>query len=335
MSDGRHHGVGTSTFAAEAQSFDLLLRALDHAGVAVFVEDGTGRYRWTCHTPLAWSADPVIGKVDTDFLPPDVASALAAAKAEIREGGPGRRLDVELRSVDGSSSYDVWLDPCDDDTGGRGILTTAVETTQHRQREQTLRTLLREVSHRSKNLLAIIQSIASQTGRYADSIDEFLTRFRGRLQSLSSSQDLVTSSNWRGADLVQLVTDQVARYCADPARNLRLVGSNPYLTPNAALHVGLALHELAVNSVSYGALSFPDGKVQVSVTPASDGELELEWREALRSDLASLQRRRFGTVALERIVPSSLDSRSTLTTEEGLLVYRLILPTDSFHLSGS
>ena len=97
-----------------------------------------------------------------------------------------------------------------------GIVSTIVDVTSQKHREQTLRTLLREVSHRSKNLLAIIQSIATQTGRYSGSIDVFLTRFRGRIQSLASSQDLVTSSNWRGATLSELVAGQVSRYCEDP-----------------------------------------------------------------------------------------------------------------------
>ncbi|TGU42030.1 histidine kinase, partial [bacterium M00.F.Ca.ET.146.01.1.1] len=86
----------------------------------------------------------------------------------------------------------------------QGVVTTMVETTEQKRREQTLKTLLREVSHRSKNLLAIIQSIATQTGRYSETLGDFLTRFRGRLQSLASSQDLVTSSNWRGAALREL-----------------------------------------------------------------------------------------------------------------------------------
>ena len=119
-----------------------------------------------------------------------------------------------------------------------------------------MRALLREVSHRSKNLLAIIQSIATQTGRYSGTIDSFLSRFRGRLQSLASSQDLVTSSNWRGADLRELVLGQVGRYVADPTRaHAASKAPIPISIPMRRLHIGLALHELAVNSVSYGALS--------------------------------------------------------------------------------
>ena len=95
-------------------------------------------------------------------------------------------------------------------------------------------------------------------------IEDFLTRFRGRLQSLASSQDLVTSSNWRGADLGELVLGQVAATARRRATRCELEGERPWLNPNAALHVGLALHELVANSVSYGALSRPEGTVALA-----------------------------------------------------------------------
>lgn len=331
MTQGRKEGRATAaSTAADGDSPLPLQTALANAGIAVLAQDSALRYLWTRNLPRCWSAEDITGKRDTDFLPEALAGTLLSAKQGILDGSGSRRVELELPSPGGASCYDVWLDSYDDGSGRGGILTTAVEVTEQRRREQTLRTLLREVSHRSKNLLAIIQSIASQTGRHAETINEFLTRFRGRLQSLSSSQDLVTSSNWRGADLAQLINDQVARYCAEPAVNLQRTGENPYLDPNAALHVGLALHELAVNSVSYGALSSPDGRVSVVVRPMRSGAMELEWSEDMRPSGADPQRKRFGTVALERIVPTSLNSTAMLTIGDRRLVYRLVLPADSF-----
>src|SRR5690606_11393048 len=160
----------------------------------------------------------------------------------------------------GARWFDVWLDIDPADDGGVcGVITTAVEITDQKRREQTLRTQLREVSHRSKNLQAIIHGIPTQTGRHSLDIDAFLKRFQGRLQSMAASQDLVTSSNWRGANLHELLFGQVGRYTSSPHGSVQFEGERPWLNPNAALHIGLALHELAVNSVSFGALSRPGG----------------------------------------------------------------------------
>ncbi len=322
----------TSSSAIDGADKASLIRALGNANVALLAQDASLAYLWTENAPAKWGADGLVGRTDSEIFPEAVADNLTRLKKDVLSGSGRRHAEIEVSNSDGLSWFEIWLDPLRNVEGSIvGVVTTATEITEQRLREQTLRTLLREVSHRSKNLLAIIQSIAAQTGRYAGSIEQFLSRFRGRLQSLSSSQDLVTSSNWRGADLSQLVSGQVARYCAEPSRNLVLGGENPYLNPNAALHVGLALHELAVNSVSYGALSSPEGQVRIEVRPLSQGEMELVWSEPLAKADANLENKRFGTVALERVVPSSLNSSATLSADEGRLLYRLVLPADSFH----
>ena len=108
---------------------------------------------------------------------------------------------------------------------------TAVDITEQKRREQALRALLREVAHRSKNLLAIIQSIATQTGRYSETVDDFLSRFRGRLQSLASTQDLVTSSDWRGAALQDLVLDRLPAIPPTRRSAFTWKARNPISTP--------------------------------------------------------------------------------------------------------
>src|SRR5690606_18156115 len=144
------------------------------------------------------------------------------------------------------------------------------------------------------------------TGRYSTSIETFLDRFRGRLQSLASSQDLVTSSNWRGAMLSELIEGQVSRFRGEADDGVRFKGVDVYLNPNAALHIGLALHELVVNSMSHGALSRPHG--QVLLTSNLDGGMNdvpilvLTWSE--RTNAVNMNDdKRFGSVALERVVP--------------------------------
>ncbi|MEP6564788.1 MAG: HWE histidine kinase domain-containing protein [Mesorhizobium sp.] len=309
-----------------------LLHALHNAGISVLYEDRELKTVWARNMRAPWATDTADSN---DILPPAQAERIGAEKRSVIASGNPERLELGIPAEDGIRWFQVWIDADRGDGGNvQGVVTTMVETTEQKRREQTLKTLLREVSHRSKNLLAIIQSIATQTGRYSETSGDFLTRFRGRLQSLASSQDLVTSSNWRGAALRELVSGQVGRYGANPRRSLRFQGENPYLNPNAALHIGLAMHELAVNSVSYGALSRPDGFVEVtaSLTAGSAGRpaLSLTWAEAIGANDNQHNEKRFGSVALERVVPTSLNGTATLEISSSRLEYRLVVPHGNF-----
>lgn len=314
-----------------------LLRSLRNTGVTVLYQDADLRILWTQNVPAAWAQHDLHGRNDHHFLPESEAERMITAKRNVLASGLMESLEICIPDDAGARWFDVWIDADQENDGAiLGVVTTAVETTEQKRREQTLRALLREVSHRSKNLLAIIQSVATQTGRYSGTLEGFLTRFRGRLQSMASSQDLVTTSNWRGADLRELVMGQVGRYCANPAKNIRLEGANPYLSPNAALHIGLALHELAVNSVSYGALSKPDGSVTISayLTTAEEtpDALILTWTETIDLGADKLKDKKFGSVALERVVPASLNGKGSLTAEGNRLEYRLIVPKGNFEI---
>ncbi len=135
---------------------------------------------------------------------------LGNARAAALDTGEAQNVELAINDGDRLRWIEFHID-CDRDEQGKvlGLVTTAIEISELKRREQVLKTLLREVSHRSKNLLAIVQSMASQTARFTDSIDDFLLKFRGRIQSLSYSQDLVTDSNWRGALFRDLVHSQI------------------------------------------------------------------------------------------------------------------------------
>lgn len=311
-----------------------LLHALHNAGISVLYQDREMKTVWARNMREPWASDTADSN---GILPPAQADHIDTTRRHVIASGNPERLELSVPTAEGIRWFQVWVDADRGDGGDvQGVVTTMVETTEQKRREQTLKTLLREVSHRSKNLLAIIQSIATQTSRYSETSDDFLARFRGRLQSLASSQDLVTSSNWRGAALRELVRGQVVRYGADPAQSLRFNGVNPYLNPNAALHIGLAMHELAVNSFSYGALARPDGFVEVtanlsSVTEAADKPaLSLTWVEAIVANDNRRTEKRFGSVALERVVPVSLNGTATLEITGDRLEYRLVVPHGNF-----
>ena len=314
-----------------------LLRALRNTGIVVFYQTPDLRVVWGQNIPVQWSDGDLSGQTDSEFIQGASADRIMERKRAVLASGSPETLEFRDGAADGGRWYDMWIDAdLAEDGSVRGLVTTVVEITDRKHREQTLRTLLREVSHRSKNLLAIIQSIATQTGRHSFSIDTFLDRFRGRLQSLASSQDLVTSSNWRGAMLSELVEGQMARFQGDAGEGVVFRGTDVYLNPNAALHIGLALHELIVNSMSHGTLASQQGTVSLTselAESADDGgpTLTLVWSEETNArDME--QDKRFGGVALERVVPLSLDGTAEFQFDENKLEYRLVVPSTNFEI---
>ncbi len=316
-----------------------LLRALRNTGIIVIYQTPDGRVLWGQNVPDAWSVDDIVGKTDDEFLPGPMMTRIAEMKRGVLATGQPEKLEFHEGVESGDRWYEMWIDADreEDDAAIAGVVTTMVEITDRKRREQTLRTLLREVSHRSKNLLAIIQSIATQTGRHASGIDSFLDRFRGRLHSLASSQDLVTSSNWRGAMLSELVEGQIARYRDERDEGVNFEGVDVHLNPNAALHIGLALHELVVNSMSHGALSRPGGRARLTAALArpaggADPALVLTWSEP--AGAAGLpERKDFASVALERVVPMSLDGTARFDVSDERLDYRLEVPAANFEVA--
>lgn len=310
-----------------------LLYASRNAGVAIAYHDLSNHIVWTHN----------FERYPATSTNPGMTGALGSKRmteARERVATSGRPETFEF-SLDESGAgvhwFDIWIDP---DRGANGsvlgLVTTIVETTERKRREHSLNTLLREVSHRSRNLLAIAQSIAFQTGRYTDTIENFLTRFRGRLQALATSQDLVTSSNWRGAALRETIVSQMARYTPELSSALSIEGDDAYLNPNAALHVALAIHELTVNSVNHGALSRDGGKISITTRVSqdkdrSDRTLTLDWKETSSAmTKATDVSKRFGSITLERAVPSALNGKASLDIHEGHVHYSLVIPQENF-----
>lgn len=311
-----------------------LQTALLNTATTIIYADLDARIKWAENVPASWSTASIEGRRLSDVLPTNAAGVLAKAGKKVRTDTDTQQLIVSLPGVAGVTWFLIWVD-CDRARDGSpiGTITTAVDITEKKRSEQTLRLLLLEVAHRSKNLLAIIQSVATQTGRHSLSIQAFLKGFQGRLQSLAATQDLVTASNWRGANLHDLVLGQVARYVDSPTKTVHFTGETPYLNPNAALHIGLALHELASNSARFGALSGPKGNVQLAVTRGDGTEanaLILEWSEAIDPTGKLAGSKRFGSVALERVVPSSLTGSALLDIGRDKVTYRLTIPAGNF-----
>ena len=314
------------------------LLALAGTELGIFAQDLRLQYCWTHNAKRSWLTMAREGTSDEDFLGAHAAEKAIAIKSEVIETRRPARFELPIMEDGSVRWYDIRLDVDRDETGAViGVLGTSLEITEQKRREDTLKTLLRELSHRSKNLLAIIQSLASQTARHSITVPEFLVRFRGRIQSLASSQDIVTEADWRGADLFSLVTNQVERYAPDGMGQIRFQGHDVSLSPTAALHVGLALHELAVNAASYGSLSTPGGRVSIQallVEEESGAFLRLVWEESNGPRVRKDNDTRFGTSTLERIVPNSVGGQAELSYRSEGVFYSLTIPGSQFDLVG-
>jgi GAF domain-containing protein len=136
------------------------------------------------------------------------------------------------------------------------------ELARREQREERIAALNRELAHRSKNLLALVQAIARQTSASGASIADYAERLCKRIQGLARTHDLIIADDWERVTLSDLIGRQVEPF-TDSMHRLRLRGPVVELAPSAAQHLGLALHELAANSLSKGALATPAGYIDL------------------------------------------------------------------------
>lgn len=315
------------------------LKALANTEMTLFAQDRDLRYYWVFNASNSWLDDSVVGSRDEDILTGAAAEKSVLVKREVLRTLQPARFELSTTSGAVTRWFDVRVD-IDRDNAGTviGIIGTSLEISEQKRREDTLKTLLRELSHRSKNLLAIIQSLASQTARHSVTVPEFLVRFRGRIQSLSFSQDIVTDADWRGADLVSLVVTQVERYAPDGMGQVQFEGVDVYLSPTASLHVGLAFHELAVNAASYGSLSIQGGRVAIKSTLVEKRDecfLQLSWEEQGGPRVRGDHDARFGTSTLERIVPNAVGGEATLAHLPAGIRYTLLIPDSQFEITAA
>ncbi|MBV2144696.1 histidine kinase [Falsochrobactrum sp. TDYN1] len=320
----------------DAGRLRALLRAVRNSNVCVLYQSLDLRYLWGENLPSYWQEKWKVGGQDCDFIFSTSMSRLDHAKRAALESGTAQNVELAINDGDMLRWIEFHID-CDRDAQGNvlGLVTTALEISELKRREQILKTLLREVSHRSKNLLAIVQSIASQTARFTDSIDDFLLKFRGRIQSLSYSQDLVTDSNWHGALFLDLFHSQIEKYIDINDERLIIDSDNPYLFPGAALHLGLALHELIVNATSFGGLSIPYGRVLVTakVLHMEDGGEQFFFRwEETNPAMPEVYKHdpRFGSAVLQRIVPAAVSGTAEYRVDGSGAIYSLTIPSEQF-----
>lgn len=321
--------IWTKPFPEQDRLREFIFPGLVDLKLCFIVQERSGEIIYIANVPAPWRLDVASEPEMAGIFGPEIAERLARAKDRLV--AVGDRTVVEIMAG-AEQIFEFRIQAVSSGDSGVHHLTTLVDRSEERHRERLLKALLREVSHRSKNLLAIIQSLALQTARHSRSLDFFLQKFRGRLYSLAQSQDLITDSSWRGAGLFSLIRQQTEKYLPDNSDLVQVKGEDLMLSPNAALHIGLALHELVVNAVIHGGLLVNGKPVVVTCrrVDAEDGaSIEIVWKEPLsaaaRQALESREAH-FGSTVLERVVPASVNGNAEYNVGGELIRYAICFP---------
>jgi two-component sensor histidine kinase/PAS domain-containing protein len=262
-----------------------------------------------CRSDYGWLADAPFTHADMlSLIHPDdrdrrdrmVAQAFAAHED----------LEVEYRVIrpDGEVVWMLVRGRADYGPDGQPVraMGVSIDITQRKRAEERRNTLIAELNHRVKNTLSSVQSIALQTSMAASTPDEFLAAFDGRIQALVRAHDLLTANSWQGAGLDDVIRRTLAPYAErttdDVGHNIEVAGPTIRLSPEAAVTLHMAFHELATNAAKYGALSAPGGSVGVvwsvdrSAQPAM---IAVVWRERGGPPVQPPTRRGFGSNLLK------------------------------------
>ncbi|WP_171946520.1 sensor histidine kinase [Hyphomicrobium sp. CS1GBMeth3] len=195
------------------------------------------------------------------------------------------------------------------------------------QAEQQIMLLMREVNHRSKNMLAVVQAIARQMPSNDPKL--FVRQFSDRIVGLAASQDLLIESNWQGVRVADLVRSQLALFRELIGTRIDISGPPVRLQPPAAQAIGMALHELATNASKYGALSDENGKLRIKWHLEGNGEnreFVLAWVEEDGPPVKPPERRGFGYTIMVAMVEKSLDATVTVDYAESGLKWTVRAP---------
>jgi PAS domain S-box-containing protein len=210
------------------------------------------------------------------------------------------------------------------------LISIVADVTDRKAAEDHAQFLMHELSHRSKNLLAVIQSIARRTARSASTMEEFESRFGQRLQGLAASHDVLVVNTWQGAPLANLVRKHLEPFVDVQSSRLELTGPDIIVCAEAAQAIGLAIHELTTNAIKYGALSLPTGKVKVSWTFDGDAEtprqLILNWIEQGGPPVVPPSHRGFGHVVFDDMIERSLNAKVAVEFAVSGLNWRVSIP---------
>jgi two-component sensor histidine kinase len=243
-----------------------------------------------------------------------------------------RQQEVHIERPDGSRGIAlVDIEAVKDSDGNIiGAVNCFQDVTERKWAEEREQILAREMDHRAKNLLALVQAAVQLT--QADTVKDFKAAIEGRLQALSNAHSLLAQSRWAGVDLHSLIMEELAPYRVAGKSRANISGPTLVLEPKSAQSLAIVLHELTTNAVKYGALSVPSGRLRVKWS-LGEAEIVIRWSEANGPPVKAPSHQGFGTRLVGPLVENGLEGNLRYDWKPDGFACEIVIPLA--HVAGT
>lgn len=311
----------TAWLAAIVESSDDAIVSKDLRGVVTSWNRGAEQM-------FGYRPEEMIGQSILKLIPIDRHSEEDFILGRVRRGERVRDFETQRQCKDGSLLHvSLSVSPIRNQNDEIiGVSKIARNITEHILAQETQALLLAELSHRSKNLLAVIDAIVRQTAKNTPS-PEMVERISRRLQAMSINQDLMIERDWRGVEIAQIVRRQLAAFVDEYEARVTVSGTSCVVGPRVAQALGMAIFELAANALRFGALSAPAGTINVEwalTGEAGTRVFRIVWREQGGPLVRSPRKRGFGSTIIENMVARSVLGEATLTYAPTGVIWELV-----------
>lgn len=300
---------------------------------AVYAKDRAGRIllgNAGFAEAVGWPSGDFLGKDDLELLADkDLARKVMENDQRIMAGRTRCQVEEMLRAEDGTPSY--WLSTkapfTDEDGNVVGLVGVSIDITERKRLEEREKLLAREIEHRNKNLLCVVQSVVRLTR--APTVEAFRRTVSGRIDALSRAEAILMRERLQPVDLRDLLLEELAAYNIDTSSRVRLTGPRVPVRADAGQPLAMAFHELAINAAKYGAFAEPSGMLDVIWELQQSGTLlEIEWKETRRPPVKSPGQQGFGSKLIRSVVERQLQGAVSCSWEPDGLRCKISLPME-------
>ena len=303
----------------------------DNSPVMIWITEPDGRCsyanrRW--YEFLGQTPETTLGFGWLDAVHPDDRAEVEKAFHEANAIHGPYSVDYRARRHDGEWRWviDTAAPRFGNDGSFLGYVGSLIDITDRKQSENRLKLLAREVDHRAKNILALVQVMIRQTR--APSVAEFIRVATGRLYALGRAHTLLAQGRWSGADLHRLINEELALFGIGPGGRVHLSGPPVQLGPEAAQSLAMALHELTTNASKHGALSQPQGIVRIEWMGGGGAPLVLRWSETGGPAVRQPEHAGVGLDVVTRAIGEQLGGSAGFNWRREGIVCDIIVPAD-------